>query len=960
MKIKYLKIVMSINLLIIFIVMIYVTKVEAHTTNLGVSSYNGITYDTCIPYNSDMPDAGNSDGEAWYAFVSEQDGEKIMQHIDDDVQTIYYKINDTNPNDSEANWTLSPELYKAFMKIGIDTWNCISVYKTNEEGYLYPARLVNFVDIDTLEDPSEVVPNINIYPVSGGRDVTGGCNPVFESEVASDTQTINGVKHIHCTEYNIFVHPDVIGNSYDLLFSTLSHELGHVLGLVDIDSEEYPLFEKYHHQEILMGYANGKDGKQRNITYRDLAGVMITRGLHTDEDHQWMYDEASSSEGSHKLICSLCNCVKYVYNLEDYEYVKYQKCMDNCSYDEAHTLESGNMIPVARYLNKDYWKCKYCRYVAWYDDRQQQQYEYTGICDVNTHVVENHVEGLEYTIREEHNFSVELENGIYKCNSCPMCSNGQIYDDDITLCTLECTTEDIYYNETIEADQSIIYKLDVKCKNTYLIRTNGSSEATIEMFDSNFQKMSNIPIEVASDKTKTIIKLLDIGVYYVRVRFKSYTDTGEINFIVESRDDCYNTPINDGEEISILTHHHNGYTEFEYNNLESGFIRLLLNVTSNNETITYPIQAITIKDSSGNIVQKFTSNIYTHLASSDDEQNCMYIYLDEIDKYLIEVEYPVSEVIDVKLSLERVDDLTFNSYNIFTSEEYDICVDSSSKNDIIYQFATLQNSKYQIDISFDGNANVDKEILFVIISKSVTSNYTIVAERTLTSNETYTIRLDLLNTKKYYIGYFGNNIEGNVNISLDKYLTSHTASIITDPDSLTNCGTEVTMNNGGYRGNHITQGFTRICYILNDVQSNSRLDYYWYVSNENVASVSDYGTVRALGIRTSYTIEVAAIYKNDMSIVIKKTFYLDVDTVGLGISYIYDLTLSMSETALIQSYDDWPSLSRQHYTWESMDESILTVSSWGKITPVSIGTTYIYGEYIYNDKFRISIKVTIV
>ena len=47
---------------------------------------------------------------------------------------------------------------------------------------------------------------------------------------------------------------------------------------------------------------------------------MIARGLHTNADHKWLYDEESSTSTNHKLICSICNCVKYVDNLSEYTY----------------------------------------------------------------------------------------------------------------------------------------------------------------------------------------------------------------------------------------------------------------------------------------------------------------------------------------------------------------------------------------------------------------------------------------------------------------------------------------------------------------------------------------------------------------------------------------------------------------------------------------------------------------
>ena len=58
-------------------------------------------------------------------------------------------------------------------------------------------------------------------------------------------------------------------------------------------------------------------------------------------------------EDIYKLICSICNCVKYFDSLEGITYDIYKSCGDD------HRLESGNMMPVARFFDQDYIKCKY-------------------------------------------------------------------------------------------------------------------------------------------------------------------------------------------------------------------------------------------------------------------------------------------------------------------------------------------------------------------------------------------------------------------------------------------------------------------------------------------------------------------------------------------------------------------------------------------------------------------------
>ena len=58
-------------------------------------------------------------------------------------------------------------------------------------------------------------------------------------------------------------------------------------------------------------------------------------------------------------------------------------------------------MAVASYENKDYYKCRYCRYVAPFDDIATQQYSKTNV-DSSKHQCVNTVTGLGYTFYEAH------------------------------------------------------------------------------------------------------------------------------------------------------------------------------------------------------------------------------------------------------------------------------------------------------------------------------------------------------------------------------------------------------------------------------------------------------------------------------------------------------------------------------------------------------------------------------
>ena len=131
-----------------------------------------------------------------------------------------------------------------------------------------------------------------------------------------------------------------------------------------------------------------------SVLYKDIAGVAITRGFHTDNDHKWL-NCGLQSDGNYKLVCSICNGVKQVTSLSGYTYETYGAC------NNRHTVSYGNMMAVASYGTKDYYKCKYCRYVARFKSTVEQNYTKTFHTDY-LHKCVNTVNGLEYTFYEEH------------------------------------------------------------------------------------------------------------------------------------------------------------------------------------------------------------------------------------------------------------------------------------------------------------------------------------------------------------------------------------------------------------------------------------------------------------------------------------------------------------------------------------------------------------------------------
>lgn len=277
-------------------------------------------------------------------------------------------------------------------------WNNVYFYSYNSFGIVEKRKIINIVE-GTAADH-----NLSIYPMSSS-DPDSSRVAIVAAIGDGEAIEMEAIEHVHYDEWmmKVCVSKFAYGNNTEGYVDAAremigAHELGHVLGLKDIDNNNICHADnpdnKLHHQEVLMGYGTFMTSRSLDIQYKDIAGVAITRGFHTDEDHMWL-NAGAQSDGQYKLICSICNGVKMVGSLSGYTYNTYGAC------NNRHSLANGNMMAVASYENKDYYKCRYCRYVAPFDNIATQQYSKTNV-DSSQHRCVNTVTGLGYTFYEAH------------------------------------------------------------------------------------------------------------------------------------------------------------------------------------------------------------------------------------------------------------------------------------------------------------------------------------------------------------------------------------------------------------------------------------------------------------------------------------------------------------------------------------------------------------------------------
>ncbi len=382
-------------------------QASAHSAMLDIA------YDDC---EAEWFDDGIN--EMWYAL----DLNEECQHLSHEEYTIKYYFKE-NFSKEEYTWatdvseSVAQEIKSAYAS-SMEKWNNVYFYSYNADGIVTKHRLINVVE-GTEEDH-----NLLIIPIIGVQ-YTAGTAPIEESDSIIET---GDIEHKHWSEWYMIINIDhFYENNANTAIEvnkrkeyTGAHELGHVLGLRDVDVCCDPSYTLGHHEELLMGYGISWS----DITYKDIAGVAITRGFHTDDDHQWL-SCGLQPDGKYKWLCAICNGTKEATNPGFFP--SYGSCGNN------HNLADGNMMAVASYGTKDYYKCKYCKYVAPFDNIVEQNYVASEYIDATKHKSVNAVAGLAYAIHEPHSYDdyafVDSDSHTKTCACGNTITEGHTYDE---------------------------------------------------------------------------------------------------------------------------------------------------------------------------------------------------------------------------------------------------------------------------------------------------------------------------------------------------------------------------------------------------------------------------------------------------------------------------------------------------------------------------------------------------
>lgn len=398
-----------------------------------------VLYDECNP--------NNSYDEKWYSlstYISsdinnnkdEVDKEIILHegysyelysHINQSMKTLKYFISDTAEHDIFYTWASDvteseAEIIKNAYVNSMLMWNNVYYYSYNENGY-QKNRVINLIEATNIDD-AEIV----IYPISSNEYAAK--TQMFDKNLIQELDSdldydndINNYSHQHCLKWKMQVNvvsfnPSSFSTKEKKLLAmdrqkrTGAHEMGHILGLGDLDIECGAMMNSgFHHEEILLGYG---EPYKTYVTYKDIAGISITRGFHTDNDHIWM--KRNNDDSTIDLICALCNGVRFDVELDvdgKYEGKTVNMYKECCHYNSDIT--STNMLLVATDGVRDFFKCLNCRHI----EEVSSEVDVNLISSFTSEVFQNELEAesyIYYKIKSPYgngyNFSLSSLNSI--------------------------------------------------------------------------------------------------------------------------------------------------------------------------------------------------------------------------------------------------------------------------------------------------------------------------------------------------------------------------------------------------------------------------------------------------------------------------------------------------------------------------------------------------------------------
>ncbi len=516
------------------------------------------------------------------------------------------------------------------------------------------------------------------------------------------------------------------------------------------------------------------------------------------------------------------------------------------------------------------------------------------------------------------------------------------------------TTKTIVSGDSYFNNKNGFYKLNVTYAKNYEFEISSNQNLNVILYDEDFNEISYADFDSSSNRSH-FIQNLSVGTYYLRTQYENEEASGTINTKINSRTTIY---LGYGEN-DILLNTYNDIVEYYYiNDKVPGFYEFAIVGTKvDGTTVSLPANALKIYSDSAKTapMDKFTGTDVSNTTQNKAGENSITTYLPRAGYFYLDIDVSSTDLKSLKLIVSAVESQDINLFELDENENSIISVlNNTDKGDYIETLNVEQTGKFTISYNYNGSLTDDFVFLLVKQNYNSTTNqysFSIIINKTMnaTNNSfTYTRNLE---AGKYYVGYLNKNDVASMVVNFERLVTdSDNQKLLPDPDMFTVYGSEVRFNNGVCRGTNLTVGFTRFIYLDNtlDISSQSRLDYYWYSSDENIATISDFGTL--LGLSPG-TVKIMAVYKNDPSVVYVKQFTVLPDTrtedlvVEISESITYAENGQIYEISLTDTNSPYPLNSL--YEWSVvLDESSysVTVTEWGTFSMNGTGTIVLEGR----------------
>ena len=543
--------------------------------------------------------------------------------------------------------------------------------------------------------------------------------------------------------------------------------------------------------------------------------------------------------------------------------------------------------------------------------------------------------------------------------------------------TLNCESN---LSNIVNLNQSYnkLYKLNINCSKAYKFNVTSTIDVNIIVYDINMNVLSN--------SCNIATPFLSCGTYYISLEFVDPNGAGSFEMLTSLRWTSADIQLLSGvNEIKNSMHLNNEnvyHCKYYYNNNQgAGFYKISLNTGSN---IAYPEGTMKIYSDSSRttILNRYGTTGINKQAITDSNENELYLYLPEGRSY-IDIVLPLTTYSSISLTIEQVESNNLNYLNTLSST----CLDEifANKTLPIYFEEVIISHRSTIQLDIMTNGTITDNIPVYIMSKEKENGYDIGVEiyrlqlklrNYITKSDRCPVFTTILDPGTYYIGYIGNNNNVSINLVVKRLVNQElniNGTLVADPTNDLGfiAGSEVTLNGGSFRGNTITEGFTRHLYLMVEnvlEEPMSRLEYDWYSSNENAAKVTAYGTVLALNVNADIDVTIYAVQKDEPSRVYRTTFTIkketETDPIFISCEMSYSYAQENGNYTLELDFSNSPYPMIQYYNW-SIDvpnqENNISVSMnyFGVITSSGIGYVVLTGVYTINPRVTITITLTI-